>query len=93
MATERSQHQQWYDREVATLVELGVDLADAEKRQQWILDNMPPWADPDTYVFVGRELYQEPATPENEQDSRVAYIANEDTPNRFKRLPSAKIED
>lgn len=92
MAVERSQHQQWFDREVATLVELGVDLVDAERRQQWILDNLPYGADPATYIFSGAQLWQEPSAPENEQDSRVAFVASDDVPPKYKRLLSAKEE-
>lgn len=93
MATERSEHQKWYDREVDALVELGVDLIDAEARQQWILDNLPYGEDPATYIFPGGALYQDPSAPDKVQDAAAAYIASDETPSRFKRLLHAKQED
>ena len=92
MATERSEHGQWFDEQVAQLVELGYSLIEAEKRQQWILDNLPMGADPATHIFDSYILYDEPSAPENELDSRAAFMASDDTPGRFKRLLAAKEE-
>lgn len=92
MATERSEHQQWADAEIATLVEFGMDLADAEKAVKWVLDNLPEGEDPATYIFPDNALWEEPSAPENVQDARVNWYAAEHIPAKYKRLLDAKEE-
>lgn len=93
MPTERSPHQQWADQQRATLLELGYDLADIQKRIDWILENLPPGADPATHIFAPGELYLEPSEPEQVMDTRVAYLADPAVGARFKLMPDAKAED
>ena len=91
MATERSEHQQWADQEIESLVELGFDLADAEARVRFVLDNLPPGADPATYIFPPHDLWQEPSSQQT--DSAAAWMADDNVPPRFKRLLHARQED
>lgn len=91
MATERHVHQAWADKEIAALIELGTNPIDAEKRISWVLDNLPPGADPATYIFPAHSLWQEPATKQD--DSASAYIASDDTPNKYKRVLTSREED
>jgi len=93
MATERSQHQQWYDAQRNVLLELGFDLVDIEARLDWILANLPYGEDPATYVFPDAALVQDVSAPELLQDARVAYLADDNVPPRFKLMPSAKAEE
>lgn len=92
MATERHGHQKWFNEQVAVLVDLGVDLVDAERRQQWILDNLPSGADPATHIFDAIELMQDPSAPENVQDSAAAYMADDAIAPKWKRLLTARQE-
>lgn len=93
MATERSPHQHWYDKQRDTLLELGYDLADVLKRLDWILDNLPSGEDPATYIFPAHALWQEPSDSEQVQDSRVAWLADDQIPNKFKLILDAKMEN
>ena len=34
-------HQKWADRQIAALLDLGIDLADAQASVQWVLDHLP----------------------------------------------------
>lgn len=93
MPTERSQHQAWAEKEIATLIELGVNPIDAQKRVDWVLDHLPDGADPATHIFPASELWTEPGAPENVQDAAAAWMESDDTPARFKRLLHAKEEE
>lgn len=93
MPTERSPHQQWADQQRTALLELGYDLADIQKRIDWILEHLPPGADPATHIFDPNELYLEPSDPEQEMDARVAWLADDAVPARFKLLLDAKEEE
>lgn len=91
MAVERSQHQQWADEQIATLIDLGINPIDAQKSVQWVLDNLPYDADPATYIFPADMLWQEPSALVD--DSAAAWMSSDSVPNRFKRLLQAREED
>lgn len=93
MATERHQHAQWAQSQYDALVELGVSPIDAQKRIDWILANLPDGEDPATYIFPPNALWQDPAAPDKEQDSAAAFIASDDTPNKYKRLLHSREEN
>lgn len=93
MPTERSPHQQWADAQRTALLELGYDLVDVQARITWILDNLPPDADPATHIFAADELYLEPSDPEQVMDARVAWIADEAVGARWKLILDAKAEN
>lgn len=92
MAQERAQHQKWADAQRTALLELGYDLADAQARIAWILEHLPPDADPNTHIFAADELYLEPSDPEQVMDARVAWIADEAVGARWKLILDAKEE-
>lgn len=92
MPTERAEHQAWADAQRDALLELGYDIADVQARIQWVLDNLPPGADPATHVFQAHELWQELSAPAQVQDSRVAWIANDEIAPRWKLLLDARAE-
>ena len=64
MATDQAKHRKWADAQVAALLELGVDLADAQRSVKWTLDTMPEDADPNTWIPTAEQLYHDPSTPE-----------------------------
>jgi len=92
MATERSQHQQWADKQVAALIEIGVNPLDAEKSVQWVLTHLPAGEDPATYIFPANALYEDPASDAAISDARADWYAADHIPARFKRLLDAKEE-
>lgn len=93
MAIERSPHQQWADAQIAALVELGIDLVDAERQVQWVLDNLPEGEDPATYIFPDHVLWQDPASDEAVQDARVEWYAADRIAPKYKRLLDARAEE
>jgi hypothetical protein len=93
MATERSQHQAWAESQVQALVDLGVDILDAQRSVDWILDNLPFDADPATYVFPADALWQEPSSDASVDDARADWMAKDEVPAKFKRLLEARAED
>jgi hypothetical protein len=90
MATERSQHQQWAEAEIASLIELGIHPLDAQRAVDWVLDHLPYGEDPATYIFPAEQLWTEPSAPENVQDAAAAWM--EEVQPRFARLLHAKEE-
>ncbi len=91
MAVERSQHQQWADEQVRQLIELGINPLDAQEAVDWVLANLPPGADPATYIFPASALYDDPATQMG--NAAAAWMASDSVPNRFKRILHARAED
>lgn len=93
MASDQAKHKKWADGQVATLIELGVDLADAQRSVKWVLDNMPGDADPNTWIPTAEQLYQDPSTAESIQDARTAWYASDAVPAKYKRLLDAGTEE
>jgi hypothetical protein len=92
MATDQAKHKQWADRQIAELVGMGVDLADAQRSVKWVLDTMPEEADPNTWIPAAAQLERDPATAESVQDARTAWYASDAVPGKFKRLLDAGEE-
>ena len=92
MATDQAKHKQWADAQVAALVELGIDLADAQRSVKWTLDTMPEDADPNTWIPSAEQLYHDPSTSESIQDARTAWYASDAVPAKYKRLLDAGEE-
>lgn len=92
MPTERSEHQAWAESQIAALIELGINPLDAQKSVDWVLEHLPPDADPATHIFDAAELYEEPDTPENVHDSRADWYAADHIPPKYKRLLDAQEE-
>lgn len=92
MATDQARHKRWADRQLAALLDLGVDLPDAQRSVQWVLDIMPDDADPDTWIPTPEQLERDPVAPESVQDARTAWYASDGVPGRFKRLLDAREE-
>ena len=80
----------WADGQIAALLVLGVDLPDAQRSVQWVLDNLPEGADPVTWIPTPEQLYREPSAPENVADARADWYANDGVPAKYKRLLDAR---
>lgn len=92
MAADQARHKQWADRQVAELLALGVDLADAQRSVKWVLDTMPDEADPHTWLPSAQQLESDPSAPESIQDARTAWYASDAVGSKFKRLLDAGEE-
>ena len=73
------------------LVAAGVAPQVAERSVQWVLDNLPPGADPATWV-PAPELVAAFANPtaEDVKEARTDWYASKDVPAKFKRLLDAR---
>jgi hypothetical protein len=85
------QLRRWAEQQTQALIALGVDAIEAERSVQWVLDHLPPGADPNTYVFAADTL-NEPLDQEAVANARAAWYAGENVPARFKRLLDARLE-
>jgi len=92
LATERSQHQAWADKQRDALLDIGVDLADANRRVDWVLEHLPNGGDPATWVPDGGDL-DTPIDAAAASDANVFFMASDATPRRLTLLLSAKLED
>lgn len=91
--TDRYQHQSWVESQLRVLVDIGVDLAEAERSVKWVLDNMPEGADPATWIPTPEQLWVDPASPEAIADARQAWYASPAVQTRFRRLLDATLEE
>lgn len=81
-------HRKWEDEQIAVLTDIGIDLAEAQRSVNWVLDNLPEGEDPATWVPPAHVL----DTPLNNaaiQDARVDWYAKDSVSPRFKRLLDA----
>ena len=86
-----NQLRDWAEREMATLLRLGVDLEDAQASVTWVLANLPEGADPATWLPPAELCAGDAAvTPVHVQDARTDWYARESVPARFKRLLDAR---
>lgn len=92
MATERTAHFKWAQQQLHALLDLGIDLAEAERSVKWVLDHLPPGADPATWIPPAALLYQDPAGSASLADARVDWFADENVAPKWKRLLGAQQE-
>ena len=82
-------HSKWANQQVQAAIEIGINPIDIAKAVKWVLDHLPPGADPATYVFTADELMEDITRPEIIADARNAWYGNEDVPSAYKRLLDA----
>lgn len=87
---DRYRHQQWAERQLDTLIRLGVTPGDAQSAVDWVLANVPDDADPATWIPSAADLERDPI--DWVFDARAAWYASNDVPVAFKRLLDAKLE-
>ena len=92
LATERAQWQQWADKQRDALLDIGVDLIDAQRRVDWVLEHLPNGGDPSVWIPTGSDL-DTPIDKEATSDANVVYMASDATPRRLTLLLSAALED
>lgn len=80
----------WGDRQIRALIDAGIDPFDAELAVTWMLDNVPPGSDPNTWI-PSADLLAQPDLPFAGviQDARTAWFASDAVPRAFKRILEA----
>lgn len=83
-------HNKWAESQVKELQELGIDAIEAQRSVIWVLGNLPPGADPATWIPAIFDLDEE-VTEADIQDARVDWYASDSVPPAFKRLLDAQV--
>lgn len=79
-------HEKWQTQQIQAAVAIGVNPLDAAKAAKWVIDHLPPGADPNTYVIPAAQLEQDLTAPEITQDAVSAWVAREDVPSQWKLI-------
>lgn len=79
----------WAEGQISELLKLGIDAIEAERSVTWVLQHLPPGADPRTYVFPA-DVLSEPLDQKAVDDARTAFYADDSVPPKFKRLLDAR---
>lgn len=81
--------ERWASKQVAALIDAGVNALDAHNAVNRALAKLPPGADPNTYV--PRDVpFEDLSSKAVLDDLRAAWYGDEDVPSRFKRILDAK---
>jgi hypothetical protein len=87
----KNPHQDWAESQIAALVEIGVDLIEAQRSVKWVLDNLPSGENPATWIPTAEQM-QSAITDADIQDARADWYAQDNVPSKFNRLLDA-VED
>jgi hypothetical protein len=79
----------WGESQIQALIGIGYDAIEAERSVNWVLQHLPPGADPTTYVFPAETL-NEPLDQKATDDSRQDWYSSDAIPAKYKRLLDAK---
>jgi hypothetical protein len=86
-------HERWAEQQIRAAVACGISLANAQAAAKWVLDHLPPDADPTTYIFSAEQLGQNITTEAIEMDARRDWYERENVPSTFKRILDARLND
>jgi len=81
--------QKWAESQIQALISIGIDAIEAERSVNWVLQHLPPGADPHTYVFPAEVLY-EPLDEAAISDARQDWYSADEIPKKYKRLLDAR---
>lgn len=87
----KNPHQDWAESQIATLVEIGVDLVEAQRSVKWVLDNLPDGENPAAWIPTAEQMRPD-VTDTDVQDARADWYANDAISPKYKRLLDA-VED
>jgi hypothetical protein len=79
----------WAEKQIQALITIGIDAIEAERSVTWVLEHLPPNADPTTYVFPADVLY-EPLDEKAVSDARQDWYSSDEIPAKYKRLLDAR---
>jgi len=81
----------WAEQEIAALIAIGTNPIDAQHTVDWVLANLPPGADPRTWIPTAADLARtELSDKDAVRDAKQVWM--ERKPRKIKRLltPTAK---
>ena len=87
----KNPHQDWAESQIAAMVEISIDLPEAQRSVKWVLDHLPAGADPATWIPTADDLSAD-VTPADIVDARADWYASDAVPPKYKRLLDA-VED
>lgn len=79
----------WAEKQIQALITIGLDAIEAERSVTWVLQHLPPGADPTTYVFPA-EVLNEPLDEKAIGDARQDWYNSDAVPAKYKRLLDAR---
>jgi hypothetical protein len=83
----------WAEKQIQALIRgpsgRGLDAIEAERSVTWVLQHLPPGADPTTYVFPA-DVLNEPLDEKAVADARADWYSSDSVPAKYKRLLDAK---
>ncbi len=79
----------WAESQIQALIRIGYDAIEAERSVNWVIQHLPPGADPRTYVFPAETL-NEPLDDKAVSDARQDWYSSDGIPAKYKRLLDAK---
>lgn len=82
----------WAEKQIQALITIGLDAIEAERSVTWVLNHLPPGADPTTYVFPA-DVLNEPLDEKAVTDARQDWYSSTAVSNRYKRLLDARERD
>jgi hypothetical protein len=81
----------WAEQEVQALISIGTNPIDAQHTVDWILKNLPPGADPRTWIPTPADLARtELSDKEAVSDAKATWI--ERKPRKIKRLLTPTVK-
>lgn len=82
--------ERWQSRQISAAISRGVNPLDAHRTAKWVVEHLPPGADPDTYVFPAEVLNEDLMSKEVLGDARAEWFASDEVPAIFKRILDAR---
>jgi hypothetical protein len=79
----------WAESQIQALITIGFDAIEAERSVNWVLQHLPPGADPTTYIFPADALF-ESLDEKAIDDARANWYASDAVPAKYKRLLDAR---
>lgn len=81
----------WAEQQKAALIDAGVNPLDAERAVQWVMNNLPPGEDPDTWLPAQRIVTDVVTSAEQESiiDAKAIWYTDDSVPQRHRMLLDA----
>lgn len=85
--------QAWSEQQIKALQAIGIDALDAQRTVKWVLDHLPPNADPNTWVPTLAQLDEPVDSEATLTDARADWYAAQAIPSKFKRILDATLTE
>lgn len=84
-------HSKWATKQINAAIAIGVNPIDAARAAKWVLDHLPPGADPDTYIFSADEMMEDLTSEAILADARADWFSKVD-PRDARLLDATGVE-